>query len=278
MSLCRELAPSVVCSVLAVDSGGRLRPLASPSLPSHYSDALDGIEIGPGVGSCGTAAYLGQPVAVTDIATDPLWADYKSLPLPLGLKACWSSPIKSRSGRVIGTFGFYFHTPRGPTELERRIVTACVHVCAVALEHHETQSRIEQMAYHDTLTQLANRPGFQSCLVDALRRPQGGVAIAVHYIDLEDFKAVNDSLGHPVGDKLLQAVASTALDRDERTETIAHTGSDESPVIQPGIDSDSDATTLAERVIDVIRQPYDIEGQKIVVGASVGIAIGRYEP
>jgi diguanylate cyclase (GGDEF)-like protein len=279
--LCRHaeaLAPSVVCSVLAVDSGGRLRPLASPSLPSHYSDALDGIEIGPSVGSCGTAAYLGQPVAVTDIATDPLWADYKSLPLPLGLKACWSSPIKSRSGRVIGTFGFYFHTIRGPTELERRIVTACVHVCAVALEHHETQSRIEEMAYHDTLTQLANRPGFQASLVDALRkRPESGLAIAVHCIDLEDFKAVNDTLGHPVGDKLLQAVATRLRTMTRRTEIIARMGSDEFAIIQPGIETDGEATTLAERLIDVVSQPYDIDGHKVVVGASVGIAIGRYD-
>jgi diguanylate cyclase (GGDEF)-like protein len=279
--LCRhaeELAPSVVCSVLAVDSGGKLRPLASPSLPTYYSDAIDGADIGPNSGSCGTAAYLGQPVTVTDIATDPLWAEFRSHALELGLKACWSSPIKSRSGRVIGTFAFYFHATRGPTALERRIVDACVHVCAVALEHHETQSRIEEMAYHDALTQLANRPGFQSSLVDALRkRPQGGVAIAVHCIDLEDFKSVNDSLGHPIGDKLLQAVARRLRTVTRRSETIARMGSDEFAIIQPGIEGDSDAASLAERVIEVIRQPYDIDGHKIVVGASVGTAIGRYD-
>jgi GAF domain-containing protein len=113
--LCRRveaLAPGVVCSILSVDQQGLLHPLAAPSLPADYSAALDSAPIGPCVGSCGTAAYRGEPVAVIDIATDPLWADYKSLPLPLGLRACWSSPIKARDNRVIGTFAFYYPETR----------------------------------------------------------------------------------------------------------------------------------------------------------------------
>ena len=116
--LCRRaevLAPSVICSVLAVDRDGRLQHLASPSLPDDYSRAIDGVSIGPKVGSCGTAAFRGEPVEVTDIASDPLWEDYKYLALPLGLRACWSSPIKSSGGRVLGAFAFYFPVPRRPT-------------------------------------------------------------------------------------------------------------------------------------------------------------------
>ncbi len=279
--LCRraeELAPSAICSVLAVDSDGRLRPLASPSLPAHYSAAVDGAAIGPASGSCGTAAYLGKPVTVTDIANDPLWAEFRDLALSVGLRACWSSPIKSRSGRVIGTFAFYYHTTRGPTEFEQRIVAACVHVCSIAIEHHEAHSRIEEMAFHDTLTQLANRAGFQARLVEALRRrPDVGHAIAVHCIDLEDFKAINDTLGHPVGDKLLQAIAIRLRSMTRRTEVIARMGSDEFAVLQPGIEGDADAAALAERIIEVVAQPYSIDGRKVVIGASVGIAVGRYD-
>src|SRR5260221_301281 len=84
------------------------RPLAGPSLPAEYSMALDCAPIGPCAGSCGTAAFLGQPVTVLDIETDPLWADYKALALPIGLRACWSSPIKARDDRVVGTFAFYY--------------------------------------------------------------------------------------------------------------------------------------------------------------------------
>src|SRR5438477_5012004 len=95
--MCREaekLAPTAICSILTVDARGRMHPLSSPTLPAHYSQALAGLAIGPTVGSCGTAAYRGQPVDVTDLETDPLWADHKQLAIPLGLSACWSSPIK----------------------------------------------------------------------------------------------------------------------------------------------------------------------------------------
>jgi len=101
-----EVAPNAICSVIRVDSEGRLRPLAAPSLPDWYSEAIDGALIGPMVGSCGSAAYLGEPVEVVNVNTDPRWADYKDLALTLGLKACWSSPIKSHGGHVVGTFAF----------------------------------------------------------------------------------------------------------------------------------------------------------------------------
>jgi hypothetical protein len=93
--LCRaveELAPEVICSILTVDRQGRLHPLAAPSLPTFFCKAIDGIPIGPVVGSCGTAAYRGEPVEVHDIANDPLWAGFKDLALSIDLRACWSSP------------------------------------------------------------------------------------------------------------------------------------------------------------------------------------------
>ena len=141
-TLCRRveaMAPSVICSVLAVDRDLQLRHIASPSIPQHYSTAIDGLLIGPKTGSCGTAAFRGEPVEVTDIATDPLWEDYKHLALPLGLRACWSSPIKGADGRVIGAFAFYYPRPRGPTSLERQVVATCLNLCTIALEHEETR-------------------------------------------------------------------------------------------------------------------------------------------
>ena len=105
--------PSVICSVLLVDTEGRLRPLAGPSLDPGYSAALDGVPIGPKAGSCGTAAYRREEVDVKDIATDPLWDDYRHLVAPLGLRSCWSSPILSRDGTPIGTFAFYYRDRDG---------------------------------------------------------------------------------------------------------------------------------------------------------------------
>lgn len=104
----------LLTSVLLLD-GIRLSHGAAPSLPRSYREAIDGSEIGPHAGSCGTAAYLGQPVYVTDIATDPLWDDYRHLALAHGLKSCWSTPIRDEAGAVIGTFAIYHREIGAPT-------------------------------------------------------------------------------------------------------------------------------------------------------------------
>ena len=104
----------ILTSILLLD-GQILRHGAAPTLPAAYCAAIDGSEIGPCAGSCGTAAYSGRPVYVTDIAADPLWADYKHLALPHGLRACWSTPIRDEEQAVIGTFAIYHLAKRGPT-------------------------------------------------------------------------------------------------------------------------------------------------------------------
>jgi len=158
--LCRRvetIAPDVVASVLHVDSDGLVHPLGGPSLPDDYSRALEGVAIGPDVGSCGSAAYFGEPVLAEDLDTDPRWQPYKTRPLEVGLKACWSTPIKAKDGRVIGTFAFYFRESRAPSRWHQRIVDACVHLGALAIERKEARAQIARLAYHDMLTGLPNR-------------------------------------------------------------------------------------------------------------------------
>jgi GAF domain-containing protein len=91
---------------------------AAPSLPKEYCDSIHGLAIGPSAGSCGTAAFLGHSIFVVDVETDPLWENYRHLALPHGLRSCWSTPIRSDSGSVIGTFAIYHSTARAPTEEE----------------------------------------------------------------------------------------------------------------------------------------------------------------
>ena len=135
--LCRrveEIAPDVVSSLLHIDAGGLIHPLGGPSLPDDYSRALEGVAIGPDIGSCGSAAFYGKPVLATDIDTDPRWQPFKTRPLDVGLRACWSTPIKAKDGRVIGTFAFYFRECRAPSRWHQRIVDACVDLSALAIE------------------------------------------------------------------------------------------------------------------------------------------------
>jgi len=110
-----ELLTSIL---LLDDTGTRILHGAAPSLPKSYCNAIHGAEIGPEAGSCGTAAFTGHPIYVSDIATNTLWDDYRHLALPHGLRACWSTPIRDPEGKVLGTFAVYHLTPRSPTPTE----------------------------------------------------------------------------------------------------------------------------------------------------------------
>ena len=277
-TLCKRveaLAPSVTCSVLAINRQQQLCHIASPSLPLHYSKAIDGMLIGPMVGSCGTAAFRGEPVEVTDIATDPLWQDYKHLALPLGLRACWSSPIKSADGRVIGAFGFYYPRPRGPTSLERQVVDTCLSLCTIALEHEETRSRAYEQAYIDPLTRLANRARLQQRVSETMAIvAETGQRISVQYIGLDRFQAVNEVLGYAQGDELLRVIAARLQGLVKDSDAVARIGGDEFAVIKVGDFSDEDIATRARQIIDLIGEPYLACGQRLDLSASVGVAIG----
>ena len=158
--LCREVervAPELMASILQVDDQGRLRTLAAPSLPPSYCAQIDGVVVGPHAGSCGTAAWRNAPVLVTDIANDPLWCEFRDLALPLGLAACWSTPIRSSDGKVLGTFAFYYREVREPSALHHRLVDVSVHLCALILDREKTKAHIHQLAFFDTLTGLPNR-------------------------------------------------------------------------------------------------------------------------
>ncbi|MFE7962605.1 GAF domain-containing SpoIIE family protein phosphatase [Streptomyces cellulosae] len=141
--MCRvieELSPDVIVSVLLADEEGRrLHHGAAPSLPAFYNQAIDGIATGEGVGSCGTAAHRRRKVIVTDIATDPLWNDYRELAARAGLAACWSTPILGRDGRVLGTFAMYHRTPRAPQDADLALAAMFVDTAALAVERHHAE-------------------------------------------------------------------------------------------------------------------------------------------
>jgi diguanylate cyclase (GGDEF)-like protein len=259
--------------VLAVEDQ-QLRHIASPSLPDDYCRALDGTPIGPRVGSCGTAAFRGEPIEVIDIATDPLWDDYRDLPLPAGLRACWSSPIKSSDGRVLGIFGFYFPRSRGPTPLERQIVATCLNVCMVALEYAETRSRAYLNAFTDTLTRLPNRARFQQHLSETMAvAAASGQRVAVQYIGLDRFQAANELLGYAAGDELLRVIAERLRSVVRDLDAVARIGGDEFAIIQIGNLSDEDIANRACKLIELVKEPCLACGQRLDLGGSVGIAV-----
>lgn len=131
----------MLASVLFLSpDGGHLLEGAAPNLPSRYNAAIHGIAIGPDAGSCGTAAFLGEPVIVTDIATDPLWANFRGIALEHGLRACWSMPIKSATGSVLGTFANYYREPREPTDRDMEIIAMVARTTGIAIERHRHEA------------------------------------------------------------------------------------------------------------------------------------------
>ena len=142
-ALCRlveELSEGSLASILLLDpDGNRLWHGAAPSLPKSYTDAIDGGFIGPAAGSCGTAAYRKEPVIVSDIATDPLWTNYRELALPHGLRACWSTPVLASDGRVLGTFAIYSREPRSPTPQQLDIIKQITDLASIAIERKRAE-------------------------------------------------------------------------------------------------------------------------------------------
>lgn len=274
--ICRgveELAPDAICSILRVDATGALHPLGAPSLPPIYSQAIEGMVRGPAAGSCGTAAWRGEPVYVADITTDPLWAQYRDLPLPPGLRACWSTPIKQKSGRVAGTFAFYFRDGRGPTSLHHRIIEACVNLCALALERHDAEAHIHNLAYFDPLTGLANRVRLQSDIGELLgassTNPQ---RVALLCIDVDHFKYVNDTLGHSSGDQLLVEVAKRLAAHADEGVITGRLGGDEFVMAIPRCNA-RDAIAKAAALLKSLCQSVVIDGISLPLSVSVGIAV-----
>lgn len=136
-------SPEMLCSVLLLsDDGDHIRHGAAPSLSEEYVKAIDGAPIGPKNGSCGTAMWRGKPVIVTDIQADPLWEDYRDLASASGLGACWSTPILSGKGKVLGSFAMYYREPRAPTGVEARLTEVATRLAGKAIEQRVAQERL----------------------------------------------------------------------------------------------------------------------------------------
>jgi len=145
--------PAMLCSILLLDEKGRhLLTGAAPSLPEFYNAAISGVEIGPGVGSCGTAAHLGKRVIVEDIQSHPYWKNYKSLAARAELASCWSEPIFGSSGKVLGTFAIYRRSPGAPSEADLALIESTANLIGIAIERKRIEEELElaSMVYRNT--------------------------------------------------------------------------------------------------------------------------------
>jgi diguanylate cyclase (GGDEF)-like protein/PAS domain S-box-containing protein len=265
----------MLCSVLLLDDDGvHVRHGAAPSLPSNYIEVVDGAAIGPRAGSCGTALFRREQVIVTDIASDPLWEDYRELARRHGLRACWSNPIFSRHGRPLGSFAMYYREVRHPSPFEMRLIDIGTRIAGIAIERKRAELRIRFMAHHDALTGLPNRAKLHADLARVIE--QAGAEqhmAALLFIDLDRFKNVNDSLGHQIGDRLLQAVSGRLQHCLRAGDSVARLGGDEFVICLRKLHGASEARVVANKVLDALKLTFVVDGHELQIGSSVGISL-----
>ena len=403
-----RIAPDLFCAIHLYDAEcGTLSTAAALRMPAFYTAAVEGVRVGFGIGSCGTAVATGTRVVVADVLDHPYWRDFRALMQRTPFRACWSQPILGRSGQVLGTFAIYTTTVGEPDAAEIELIESAASLAAIviehartdaALRHAEAQARlllestldgmlgldehgnirfvnpaaarmlgyrpeelvgrpahttvhgaladgaplapsdcrilaaarqgeaiqvadevfwrrdgshfpveysatpirrdghsagvvvsfrdigerqraereIRHLAFHDTLTGLPNRLLFREKLkhaVATLRR--NGQWFALHLLDLDHFKDINDTLGHPVGDALLQAVATRICGMVRESDTFARLGGDEFALIQERIASDADAAQLADKLVAALSEEFTIADQRLRIGTSIGVVVAN---
>jgi diguanylate cyclase (GGDEF)-like protein len=273
VSIERNLHGGLASVLLLDEDGAHLRHGAAPGLNPSYVEAVDGVEIGPTVGSCGTAAYTRQQVIVEDIAEDSRWDSYRDIAIRYGLRACWSTPILDADGTVLGTFGIYYRSPRRPSAHELELIDNHTSLAAIAIERARSTERLHHMATIDMLTGIPNRRHFLTLAGrEAERVERSGHPLTICMIDVDRFKSVNDTWGHATGDEVLKQVARLLAGSIRTVDICGRLGGEELAALLPETDLRT-AIQVAERLREDVERARVPVGQGAEVGVTVSIGI-----
>ncbi|WP_159874757.1 sensor domain-containing diguanylate cyclase [Aquitalea denitrificans] len=265
------------CSVmLLTEDGEHLHVASGNKLPAGYLAIIEGIAIGPQVGSCGTAAYFKRTIIVDDMENSPLWQPYLELIRPFGLRACWSTPLFSSQRELLGTFAIYYNEPRTPNPDEMRLVYRSSHITAIALQRDQHEKKLFQLATMDELTRLDNRRNFLLQAARELKRSQrNGTDMAVLMMDLDHFKNINDAYGHAAGDQVITHFAKLCRQILRATDLAGRLGGEEFAALLPEADS-THALAVAERLRTAVNDSLvEANGQQIHYTVSIGLSLLR---
>jgi diguanylate cyclase (GGDEF)-like protein len=263
--------PSIIpCVVLLDPESNTLHPGAGPSLPPEWLAAIDGVVIGPNIGSCGAAAWSGEMVISEDMADDPRWEPIRDFAIRCGLRHCWSMPIVGAGG-VLGTFALYGPHPRRPQSEQLELMQDGARLAGIAIQRRLTMEKLIHDARHDSLTGLPNRRAIFEQLDAALLRAQSSPT-AVLFVDLDGLKVINDSLGHDRADELIREIAARLRTVVRGQDFVGRFGGDEFVIVAEGMAGRPRAAELAKRVLDAVSRPLP-GGESPVVTASVGVTL-----
>jgi diguanylate cyclase (GGDEF)-like protein/PAS domain S-box-containing protein len=260
--------------MLMEEDNNCLRHGAAPDLPAAYIQLIDGLEIGPRVGSCGTAAWRRASVVVRDIETDPLWATFRDIAAVFGLRSCWSTPIMGANRQVLGTFALHSREVREPTAWEQEIMSMATDLAGIAIERAMNEQRIQYMAHHDPLTGLPNRalfwPQFSRALHEARRESR---KVTVAYLDLDNFKHINDGFGHAAGDEVLKVLSTRITQSIRASDLVVRLGGDEFAIVfSNAVQDEASVLRRLREIRALVSQPVDIDGSSVQATCSMGVA------
>jgi diguanylate cyclase (GGDEF)-like protein len=255
------LGEGASCSILLLDPDGvHTRVGGAPSLPAHFSAAIDGAAIGPRAGSCGTAMYERRLVVVEDIETDPLWADFRHLALPLGLRACWSVPFENDSGVVLGAFAVYYRVPRRPSAEEEAMLRDIGHSVGLAV-HQDTM--VQRLAHSEEHHRLVVDHLIEGIVVQS----RGGIVLACNPSAQRILRATPQIVGRSIHTVMVRAYhedGSLVADTARPTAQVLATGK---PVLGVTIGVEligGDIVWITENVVPIIK-PGESEPSSVLI-------------
>ena len=265
--------PSVIpCIVLLNRESHTLHPGAGPSLPPEWLAAIDGVVIGPNIGSCGSAAWSGELVISEDMARDPKWEPIRDFAIGCGLRHCWSMPITDADDAVLGTFALYGPAPRLPQPEHVKLMEDGARLAGIAIERHLTMEKLIHDARHDGLTGLPNRRAIFDQLQLALPEARGSSGVAVLFVDLDGLKAFNDTHGHDRADEMIREIGGRLRTAVRGEDFVGRFGGDEFVIIATAVSERGQACELAERLMETVSRSLP-GAEASVVTASVGITL-----
>jgi diguanylate cyclase (GGDEF)-like protein/PAS domain S-box-containing protein len=273
--LVESLLQGIKGSIFLYDAEiGCLHRGTAPNLPDAYKRLLEGIKVGPKVGSCGTAAFRREPVLVCDILSDPLWEDHVEMAMRYGFRSCWSTPIMGPGDSLLGTFALHSGTSHSPSALETELIEMATNIAGIAIDRRRSEERVHFMAHHDPLTGLPNRSLFWSQFSRSLHEARReGRMVAITYIDLDNFKQINDVHGHAAGDAILRAAASRIIDGIRASDIAVRLGGDEFAIVFSNPKHDEAGILRRLEAIRIaIAEPVEVDGEFVSTTCSIGAA------
>ena len=275
-----QINPAMFCLIALLDEKSKqLQIVSAISLPDGFVKTLEGMKVGMGIGSLGTAVFTKQRVIIEDVTTHPYAAKKRDIAQQYGIGSSWAEPIIGSKGNVLGAFGIYHHGAQTPDEFDITLIEQSARLISIALERNESISKIAHLAYYDDVTGLPNRRFlFEQVKRSMAMNLESGANGALMYIDLDQFKTVNDSRGHDIGDMLLLEVANRLRANLHAADTIARAGGDEFVVLLEGlsgepIEAAKQVELVIARLLRALNKPYTIAKQKHHITASVGITL-----